>query len=761
MTRFGWIWIASLVYAALYTALGTLRYVSYHSGSDLGLFTQSIAGAFHGFANTTEGGSHFTYHFSPILLLCAPLLLAAHSPLALVAIQAVAGALAAPPLYMIARTRVGDRLALGVALVALVYPPLAGVTFTDFHENGFVPAATLWLLWAVDARRWGPAAICLLVVLGIKEDQAPIVAFAALVGAIAFAYRRDRAGLLFAGGALLLACATFAFFFEVVRPWAGATDAWGPSHFYGLPQSAPPPGTEAGALLGRLGYFTEAVAPLALTCLLSPAFVLALPGFAEVLLSREPITYTMGQHYAAVWIGYVLFAFALGIARVHATRPRLARNLVVAAGVACVSILLFASPTHWRRNLSLPNAHDAEVDHILAALPPNLAVGTQESIYSHLGFDPNADLGLGRKPPFALFDTTQRASYYVEKCLPELQAGTARKTWRLVWSRQGVVLYQRVSSATVRINEPEEQPNAARKANEMDVGKALLERAHAAGAASIAVVGTSKNAGKTVTVAALCRALEGESFGVCSVGRDGEGVDALESSPKPRLFLAPNAYIATAAALLPRSPAVEILDLMREQSALGPIALARVRAPGFFELSGPPQASSMRRVIAALAKHGASPSIVDGAVDRIAALRDGDEAVVVAVGASGAPTLAHAIDDVAALVARLSVPRADPKEESVRIEGALTVAAAAALVREQERRQIVVADPTRIAFGGRVFLTLAAQLDLRCERTLLPVACTVAPIGSEHSFEPRAFVRGVAQRTGLPAYDVYAGAAAA
>jgi hypothetical protein len=97
----------------------------------------------------------------------------------------------------------------------------------------------------------------------------------------------------------------------------------------------------------------------------------------------------------------------------------------------------------------------------------------------------------------------------------------------------------------------------------------------------------------------------------------------------------------------------------------------------------------------------------------------------------------------------------------VRIEGALTVAAAAALVREQERRQIVVADPTRIAIGGRVFLTLAAQLDLRCERTLLPVACTVAPIGSEHSFEPRAFVRGVAQRTGLPAYDVYAGAAAA
>ena len=67
------------------------------------------------------------------------------------------------------------------AAIALVYPPLAGVAFSDFHENGFVPAATLWLLWAVDARRWRLACAFLAVTLAIKEDQAPILVFGAIV----------------------------------------------------------------------------------------------------------------------------------------------------------------------------------------------------------------------------------------------------------------------------------------------------------------------------------------------------------------------------------------------------------------------------------------------------------------------------------------------------------------------------------------------------------------------------------------------------
>jgi hypothetical protein len=264
-----------------------------------------------------------------------------------------------------------------------------------------------------------------------------------------------------------------------------------------------------------------------------------------------------------------------------------------------------------------------------------------------------------------------------------------------------------------------------------------------------------------VTISAVCSALEREGtlFGLCSIGRDGESIDALENMAKPRFFLRPGALAATAERLVPAHPAFEVLERSSERSALGSIVLLRARAAGYIEVSGPPAAASLRRIAGALAER-AEFVLIDGAVDRIAALREGDDAIVVAVG-TAAPTPAHAVDDVRALVDRLRIPRLDAAREALVIEGALTAARAAELVRAGERRQVIVADPTRIAFGGRAFSTLAAKLDLRCVRPLRPVACTVAPRGADRAFEPRSFLRAVAEATGLPSFDVYAGSEAA
>ena len=437
------LWIASAAYAAIYFALGTWRYETYRSGSDLGLFTQSLAAAFSGFGNTTEGGSHFTFHFSPVLYLCAPFVLGAHSALALVAIGSVACALAAPPLYYIARKRLPDGLALGIAFVVLLYPPLAGVAFADFHENVFAPAATLWLLWAVDARRWAIAAAFVVVSLCIKEDQAAILAAAGTLACAYFLLRRDRSGALFAFGTVAISCATFVFFFEVVRPLAGARDVWGPTHFYTWSRIVDPRGSAPWYSIGRPAYFLEAMVPLAFACLATPAFVFALPGFAEVLLSHESMTYTMGQHYAAVWIGYALFAFALGVASIHARSARAGTIFVRVALFCCVAILAFASPTHWGHYLHPRTAHDAHLDAAIARLPPGLDVGTFDEAYAHLGFDRNAYLGLDRKPRYALLDATATTTFLVEKWRPIVRAGLATRAYELVWSDDGVELYER------------------------------------------------------------------------------------------------------------------------------------------------------------------------------------------------------------------------------------------------------------------------------------------------------------------------------
>ncbi len=207
----------------------------------------------------------------------------------------------------------------------------------------------------------------------------------------------------------------------------------------------------------------------------------------------------------------------------------------------------------------------------------------------------------------------------------------------------------------------------------LDVGESLLELCEAHGSRSIAVVGTAKNVGKTVVVRTLCGALQKHQrpFGVASVGRDGEAIDAVDAMPKPRLRLEANVFAATARDALSPSPACEILEVSDMATALGAIVFIRTRAPANIELVGPPNASAMHRVKRRLFAHGAQRVIIDGAVDRLAALAGEDDAVIVATGASAAATLEAAATQTGALVRRLQTPAFDPARPFVRIAGVL------------------------------------------------------------------------------------------
>ncbi|HTV72906.1 MAG TPA: hypothetical protein VME66_04280 [Candidatus Acidoferrales bacterium] len=294
------------------------------------------------------------------------------------------------------------------------------------------------------------------------------------------------------------------------------------------------------------------------------------------------------------------------------------------------------------------------------------------------------------------------------------------------------------------------------------MGAALLEGAQSAGCRAIAVVGTAKNVGKSVTVGAICAALARTSvpFAVVSTGRDGESVDSLRGTPKPPLFLRPGALFVTARSLLPAGPAVEILAQTRERSAVGAIVLARARAAGCYEIAGPPSVAGMRRVLDLVRTWGEPFVVLDGALDRLAVLSEGDEAIVVATGAASGRTVELIARDVQSLVRRLQLPLFDVQRPSYEVSGALTLAQARALALAGERRQIVVHDATRVAFGGATFGELAAQLDLRCRHVLRPIAVTTASVGPERFFEPRALLCAVARATRLPAYDVFAQACA-
>ncbi len=432
--------VATVAYAAVFFALGADRYLTYHSGADLGLFTQSIASAFHGFDNTLERTSHFAYHFSPILYLLAPPLWLARSPLVLVLAQSLATALVAPAIYAIARRRTDEWGAAAIACIALLYPPLQGVTFTDFHETAFLPATIAWLLWALDARRFGIAAVLVLVALATKEDQAPALAFLGAAALLYFGRSRVTRGVLFGTAAIVVSGLTMWAYFFVVRPLAGAPEHWVPSHFYawnGYPVRSI--GAEFG---GRLTYLLEAFLPLAFIPLRTPIVLLALPGLVEVLASREPLTYTMGQHYAAAWVPYVLVAFAVAGARMWSAGTA-ARRWIGAAAILCALTLAFVSPLHLGHFLGVPSRADAAVGALAHEIPNGASVGTYDEIYAHLGFLARAQIGVKGMPQYVLYDRHYASATWDARILPAIRAGLSDGRYRIAAVRDGVFLLER------------------------------------------------------------------------------------------------------------------------------------------------------------------------------------------------------------------------------------------------------------------------------------------------------------------------------
>lgn len=381
------LWLGCVAYAALFTCLGALKYDVHRNLVDFGIFAQTTASALGCFCNPIEG-SHWAFHFSPILYVVGAAVAAFHSPLTLVALQAIAGAAVAPPIYALVLRSSGDTgVARLGALTVWLYPPLAGLIFGDFHENGFAPAAVAWTLYAFDAGSIAATIAGSAVVLAIKEDQAIFLSVAGVLGACWF--RGTTRGRVAAGIAVasMLVCVTY---FTLIAPHAAATAAapWQPSRFYAW--SAQDVRTIAGALPARLGFLVLAFGPLLFAPLFSAAILLAVAPLAEVLLSRMPTTFTMGTHYAGAWIGYVLFAFAMALRRISRERLRIVLGACIAL---CVVEFLVADPLHPGLNLRRVEARDVALDRFLTMLPAGAGIATQEEAYTHIALnDPNARL---------------------------------------------------------------------------------------------------------------------------------------------------------------------------------------------------------------------------------------------------------------------------------------------------------------------------------------------------------------------------------
>jgi uncharacterized membrane protein len=377
----------TLVAFVILAALAAVRAVDWSYGADTGTFVQIVLDAFGGMRDGIERGTHYRFHWSPSLALLWPFLAATHSLWVLQAILALATVACAPLVAALARARgLSASLADRLGAVVLVYPPLVAVGFGEFRDLGLLsPLALGWWL-ALERRAWWWFGALTVVLAGLREDVCLELALLGCAAGIVALTRKRRDVALAAFAAAALGIVSDLVYLLVVLPRVGP---WPPSHFYDYPFAHGPaalllaPFTHPLAFiaaivtLGRLTYVLEALVPLALLPLRARQIVLALPGFAIVLLANSGLVWRMGMHYAALWIPWLLIAFIAGVATL-----RIPARWTTVAFVLSALVLVFFSPLHPAHYLR-PSYHAlGDARATLACVPSDATLATHDEWYA-------------------------------------------------------------------------------------------------------------------------------------------------------------------------------------------------------------------------------------------------------------------------------------------------------------------------------------------------------------------------------------------
>jgi hypothetical protein len=328
---------------------------------------------------------------------------------------------------------------------------------------------------------------------------------------------------------------------------------------------------------------------------------------------------------------------------------------------------------------------------------------------------------------------------------------------------------------------------------------------------TMSVVGTSKNAGKTVTVNEIISQAseQGIALGLISTGRDGERRDVLTNTEKPAVFAPKGTIIATVeeavgGAAEADKADIEILEVTSFNTPMGKVVLGKVLENGFVEISGPRSSSTIRQVCDMMQQAGAEFVIIDGSLDRRASAAPFvSDCTVIAAGASLSRNMDTVVQKTRHIAALYSIPEADQavlgiaadaieKGETIIIneDGSCktvetqTSLLCGAIVAEcldknsshvvlsgsasfetlrdivldkNSNVQIIVKDATRIfVTENELFMLHKMGMDLRVAESITVAAITVNPYSPEgYFFDPAEFLRKMREAIpNIPVFDV-------
>ncbi|MGB3905271.1 MAG: DUF2079 domain-containing protein [Anaerolineae bacterium] len=389
------------LYVVLFAALSLRKHSNFRTHNDLAIHSQVVW-------NTSQGRlfettlledrptNYLGHHFSPALLLLAPLYSLWPDARLLLIVQSVALALGAVPIFMLVQNQTRSQLlGLTLSLAYLLFPALHYVNLFDFHDVILGVPLLSFASFCLLTRRYRLLFVFLALSLLVKEEMA-FIAFAFGLY-ILIVQRRRRLGLL----VMLLAVAWGIVTMRIIMP-SIAGRAYFPVGRYGYLGSSfgeiavsvvRNPVLVLQHLLtpAKIEFLLHLLAPLAFLPLLGfDTLLLAIPTMLYLLLSDYEPQYSMQYHYAAPLIPLLVMSAATGAARLMRRRERsVSVALSALVLVTSVTSYLLHSPGPVARHFNEDGAYTLWPDlasgyDALAAIPPEAPVMTLEEFAPHL-----------------------------------------------------------------------------------------------------------------------------------------------------------------------------------------------------------------------------------------------------------------------------------------------------------------------------------------------------------------------------------------
>ncbi len=453
------IYVFVICYTLIFSYFTILKYYSFSAYAwDLGIFDQSLWTTVHAgklFFSTVEQfisptGIFFGTHFSPILFLILPFYAIQSSPLTLLVFQSFILGLGAVPLYFLAKRVLNVRTtAVVFSLVYLLYPPLQGITWFDFHLQSFLPLLFFCTIYYLSKENWYQYFFCLFLSLMIAENVSVIVLFIAaycfwlyrkqLVNFIRKRARTDKR--IFIAPLTVVMALSWWFlavwiqetYFPINSAYLHlykAVDNWSILGIQNDPATLPlylilnvGKGIEAFSydFYLKLLYVFLLFGPLLFMSFRSLLSGITLSWLVPAFFSNYSPYYMLGTHYPAYVIAFIFVGALYGMKK-NITSPRFP-SLSFHTKSLLLSGFLFAvfvsplSPMMLVLNDNLPGfsdyyppsitAHDKTLQTIVDIVPRNVSILTQNNIFPHFSNRVNAyaypvPVILERAPPDAI-----------------------------------------------------------------------------------------------------------------------------------------------------------------------------------------------------------------------------------------------------------------------------------------------------------------------------------------------------------------------